>query len=432
MDYLIKRFSPTQILIMFVVILLFSPYIFPRIRIDHLFLLFFLFYFFIKGQFFRSPGIYLLLFYFFGFLVTLFRIIVFDDIFTRWSPFFEYLEWLLRGFLIYEFVRYLYKDFSTLENIYSVIRAWIISCIFIGCVGILQILPWTADPINNFLGKYYINPNFLEAILNQSRITSFTGQPGSYGQIFLCSLIFLLFLGRELFTSTGKYLLTLVGVFLLSFLSLSKNILIGAPILFAIFLMLNTFRFAFIKKILFYMPFLICILYIVYLSNVLVIFDQFITPILNDRLLYAYEVIKAGSVLIFSFVDLFDSTIGVRYFESQSADITVLLDNFLFGVGFTEHNLRLSDSGYTPFLLVGGITGFVFLILYFSAITINSLHRLIYLNYIENTRYNKLFLAYITIIFLFSLIAIGQQTFTLDKSGDLFFILSALILQLRK
>jgi hypothetical protein len=170
----------------------------------------------------------------------------------------------------------------------------------------------------------------------------------------------------------------------------------------------------------------------VYLSNVLVIFDQFITPILNDRLLYAYEVIKAGSVLIFSFVDLFDSTIGVRYFESQSADITVLLDNFLFGVGFTEHNLRLSDSGYTPFLLVGGITGFVFLILYFSAITINSLHRLIYLNYIENTRYNKLFLAYITIIFLFSLIAIGQQTFTLDKSGDLFFILSALILQLRK
>ena len=140
---------------------------------------------------------------------------------------------------------------------------------------------------------------------------------------------------------------------------------------------------------------------------------------------YFYTVIKGAVILLLNSDALFQATLGVRYLESQTGDVTVFLENIFFGVGFTEHFLRLSDSGYTPFLLVGGLVGFIPLLMYMLSIISNSFEGL---NRAEKSKsIFKIRIIFILIIFFNIIIGLGQQTFTLDKSGDFFFIMAAML-----
>ena len=418
--------QPIHYVIGMMLIILFSPYIIPRLRIDHLLLVGLFLFFFLKGRFFSRPGIYIVIFYFIGFAVTFYRIIFLSEVLTRWSPFFDYMEWLIRGFLLFEFTKFILRNGSAEEHVILLFRTWVFATVVIGFIALLQMIPATSAITNNFIGQFYVNEAFLDTLQGGSRSASITSHPGTYGQIFLTSIIILTVARHNFFE--GKFVTNcLFGlIILMSFFSLSKNIFLGIPLLIATVLLYQSFKLNFYYKVIFFIPFLVLAILVISLNTPnFYVLDQFIMDSLSLRLQYFYTVVKGAVNLLGDFDILFQATLGVRYLEAQSADVTVFLNNIFFGVGFTEHSLRLSDSGYTPFLLVGGIIGFLPLIFYLSSIIASAFEGMKKLESIE-TMY--LFRNIFLLLIIFNLlIGTGQQTFTLDKSGDLFFILSGIL-----
>lgn len=426
MMHYLRSIQPIHLIGIFLLIIIFSPYIIPRLRIDHLILLFLIFYFFFKGRFFSSPGIYLTIFYLIGFLVTFIRIIFFDDVLTRWSPFFDYMEWLLRGFIIYEFVRLALQDGIDTKDFILIFKIWVFSSLAIGFIALLQMIPFTASVANSFISKFYVNKDWLDAINGGSRSASIINHPGAYGQIFLLSIIIMLTARYELFHSQRLSNLLFFIIVLMSFFSLSKNILLGLPILFGLYILKLSFQPNTYSKLLFFLPFLLLAIILISLNlDIFYSLDLFLLDNLSSKMAYFYTVIKGAVILLLNSDALFQATLGVRYLESQTGDVTVFLENIFFGVGFTEHFLRLSDSGYTPFLLVGGLVGFIPLLMYMLSIISNSFEGL---NRAEKSKsIFKIRIIFILIIFFNIIIGLGQQTFTLDKSGDFFFIMAAML-----
>jgi hypothetical protein len=287
-------------------------------------------------------------------------------------------------------------------------------------------IPFTASVANSFISKFYVNKDWLDAINGGSRSASIINHPGAYGQIFLLSIIIMLTARYELFHSQRLSNLLFFIIVLMSFFSLSKNILLGLPILFGLYILKLSFQPNTYSKLLFFLPFLLLAIILISLNlDIFYSLDLFLLDNLSSKMAYFYTVIKGAVILLLNSDALFQATLGVRYLESQTGDVTVFLENIFFGVGFTEHFLRLSDSGYTPFLLVGGLVGFIPLLMYMLSIISNSFEGL---NRAEKSKsIFKIRIIFILIIFFNIIIGLGQQTFTLDKSGDFFFIMAAML-----
>jgi len=394
---------------LFLISLIFSPYVFTSIRLDHLIivilLVILLFQKLHKGA---ALSVGFLISYYIIVLIST-SIELFEGQLATYSQILDSFEWYLRGAIIFLF--FASQKFTTKGTLHNLIVIYIASAIIIGVIAVLQII--FGEMVNNIIGSLY-SPNnsggmTFESMMSNRRYSSILYQPVSYGLFFLyaISLVILYsdFYGRHKFT---RYFLILM-LLPLSILSISKAIFLGLPIL-MIFLLIR-------KKItLFLILFSIIFIYLVALStfpiSILESYDW--THVVN----IATDPSKISSVLNTALDSRFSNRGG-----AVTGDLNIVLQHPLLGVGWSEVYARMVDSGYVPVMVRGGIVGLLLYLMYIFTV--------FYQAYKSTCRDPELFKfknLYLFFIVTSLILALGSPVLYIDRVADFYWMFSGVLL----
>jgi hypothetical protein len=390
--------------------IIFSPYIYPAVRLDHILLIILSIYLIFT----RLPlicvkiFIFLLLMYITTFFTTFFQLMI-GNVLAPISPIMDSFEWYLRGAIIFLFVSGI-KNISH-NDIILISKTYIFSTIFIGIIAIVQSLEINNFLVDKFLSFYDPGVSYRRDLGSiNNRYSSILGQPVSYGIFFLFAISILFFYGDRIIKSRIIRIPVFSFVLATSILSVSKVILIGIPILIVsrVFLALIRHVRLRLEDYLSWSFFLILGYFITSESNIFA----------AEHLTNSYKKFTSiFDIILFSY----DARFGAK--AQLATDLNVFKENLIFGIGWSESHkgVHLGDSGYLPILVRSGIVGFFFYVTYLLAIFINS-----FISLRRNfgprdpVAMNYLFLFFISTIF-----ALGTPIFYIDRSSDFFWMISA-------
>jgi len=405
-------------------ILLFSPYLvkdvppFRDIRFDHILLLFMGLRIILSGKVFRSAEFIPFVLMFLIFLCSTFISSISGTFSPSMALFINIVEWYGRGFIILLFLKSSNMWFGE-EEIIKLFRIVIFASVLINVIALCQLISPFDQVVNPFLTRYYSgtfgnNQSYIYILMGQGRAISILAQTGTAGLYALLVFSLLLFLGPNLLKMRkivygGLLAQSLVG----GFLPLSKAFILGVPIVLLIYcLRLNMTR--------------IIKLGFIVLGLCIVAYGGLGYMNLQKHASYAN-----GSVQMLASPDLiYAATFGPRFGEGSALDKTmdITKKNWLIGTGVVS-GIRLCDSQWVPLLVFGGIIGLTYYIWYIITAVWPIIKRkgFIQRNVIAG---RQILIFYLTIFFIYILFGIGSPTFSQDKTGDFFWILTAVLSRL--
>ncbi len=413
---MIYFFKKNQLPILLLVII-FSPYVFTSVRFDHILFIFLS----ILLLFRKIPKISL-----FNFLIlimmyvtiitsTLYHLVE-GGVLSPISPILDSLEWYLRGAIIILFVSGM-SNLST-RDVLTISKVYIFSSIFIAAVAVLQILEINNIILDNFLTFYTPgreNERMLHAI--SGRYSSILGQPVSYGVFFLFAVTILLFYGDKIIYSRIIRYFIFLFVFVSSYFSISKIILIGVPILMLTRLILFLTRFVNLRME-------DCFCWLMLLGT-----SFFVTLESN---IFAAEHLVNNYQNHRSLLDVIDFAVDVRFNSVKGhlfEDMIAFKSNLIFGIGWSHfEGVRLGDSGYLPILVRSGILGMFFYSLYLLSVFGTSFFSLIKNLGVKH----PIVMNYLFLFLISSIFALGSPIFYIDRSSDFFWMISAVAIGIIK
>lgn len=399
-------------------IIIFSPYVFTSVRFDHILLIILS----LTLLFRKIPRVSLLSFaflammYFIIIIATVFKILNGYE-FAPISPILDSFEWYLRGAIIFLFVSGMRN--ITNQDLIIISKIYVLSSILIGAIAILQALEINSIFLSELLA-FYAPSREGERVLNaiNNRYSSILWQPVSYGIFFLFSTSVLFFYGHKIIQSNMIRWFVFLFIFCTSFLSVSKAILIGMPIL--------IFSRIFLAIIL-----LVKLRVEDYLSwFILLSIGMFLTQESN---IFASEHLVNTYGSLTSLFDIISYSSNVRFDTDSgqlSSDIKVFIENPLIGIGWSESGkgVHLGDSGYIPILVRSGMLGLLCYFLYLIVVFKNSFYSL-KLNF---TISNPIVINYLFLFFISLIFAVGTPIFYIDRSADFFWMISGVAIAIRK
>ena len=340
-------------------VIIFSPYIYTSVRFDHIVLVVMFLYLLFKKHDLLPIKIFLLLvgYYLIIVVATFFQIMNGYEL-SPISPILDSFEWYLRGAILFLFVARM-KNLGYVEII-SLSRVYVFSSVIIGMIAVLQL--FGVDSVVNPILSLYETGRSGDRILHSinGRYSSILAQPVSYGIFFLFSVSILMFYGEKLISRKLFRYPIFLFVFLVSYLAISKVILIGIPLLIlfrVLMILIGRSKFKVEDMIIW-----IAILSLMFLLTA-------------DSLIFSAEHLSNSYGSISSMLDVIWNAIYVRFDQSDGqlvTDMNALKENILIGAGWADYGAHLGDSGYMPILVRGGIIGFLFYMTYLISIFIFS------------------------------------------------------------
>ena len=406
-------------------ILLFSPYLvkdvppFRDIRFDHILLLLMGLRIILSGKVFKSAEFIPFTLMFLIFLCSTFISSISGTFSPSMALFINIIEWYGRGFIILLFLKSSNVWFGE-EEIIKLFRIVIFASVLINLIALGQLTSPFNQYINPFLTKYYSGTfgsdvSYIDIVLKQGRAVSIFSQTGTAGLYALLVFTLLLFLDPQLLKMPkmiywGLFAQSLIG----GYLPLSKAFTLGVPIVIVIYFLRSN-----IKRKAKMCLILIGIFAIAYGS----ILKNTATPIHG---MFA----KGGIRMITSPNQIYDVTLKPRFGKGAALDKTmdIVGKNQLLGVGVVS-GIRICDSQWVPLLVFGGIAGLTCYAWYIiiAARLVFRRKDFIQRNMIAG---RQIFIFYLTIFFIYILFGIGSPTFSQDKTGDFFWILTAVLSRL--
>jgi hypothetical protein len=391
------------------ILLIFSPYVFTSIRLDHLMIVILmvilLFQKLHKGA--AISVVFLVSYYIIVLISTGIELISGQQLAT-YSQILDSFEWYLRGAILFLF--FASQKFTSEDTLHNLIIIYIVSALIIGTIALLQII--FGEVVNNFIGNLY-SPNHLggvtfDSMMSNRRYSSILYQPVSYGLYFLyaISLVILYsnFYGKHRFT---RYLLILI-LLPLSILSISKAIFLGIPILMVFLLIRNKIT-----------------LFLIFFSTIFIYLVALITfPI---SILESYDgahIVNIAKDPSYIFAVL-DTALDSRFSDegALSGDLYTVSQHLLLGVGWSEVYARMGDSGYVPIMVRGGIAGLIVYLIYILTV--------FYQSYKATCRDPALFKfknLYLFFIVTSLLLATGSPVLYIDRVADFYWMFSGVLL----
>lgn len=396
-------------------VIIFSPYIYTSVRFDHIALIAISLYLLLKKHDLLPMKIFLLLvsYYFIVVVATFFQIMDGYGL-SPISPILDSFEWYLRGAILFLFVSRM-KNLGYVEII-SLSRVYVFSSVVIGVIAVLQLLG--VDGVVNPILSLYETGRSGDRILHtiNGRYSSILAQPVSYGIFFLFSISILMFYGEKIISRKLFRYPIFLFVFFVSYLAISKVILIGVPLLIlfrVLMILIGRSKFK-VEDMLVWVSIILASLYLT-----------------ADSPIFAAEHLLNSYGSISSIFDVIWNAAYVRFDQSEGqlvTDIKAFKENIFIGIGWANYAAHLGDSGYMPILVRGGIIGFLFYMAYLISIFVFSYRSI--LSFFGNKHpivINYLF--FIAISFVF---AAGTPIFYIDRSSDFLWIISAVFVSMRK
>lgn len=402
-------------------ILLFSPYIvkdvppFRDIRFDHILLLLMGLRIILSGKVFRLAEFIPFTLMFLIFLCSTFISSISGTFSPSMALFINIIEWYGRGFIILLFLKSFNVWFGE-EEVINLFKVVIFASLLINVIALCQLISPFDQVVNPFLTKYYSGTfvdgrSYIYLTLGQGRAVSILAGTGTAGLYALLVFSLLLFLGPNLLKIRkivywGLLAQSLVG----GLLPLSKAFILGVPIVLLTYcLRLNVTR--------------IIKLGFIVLGFCIVAYGGLAYMNLQKHASYA----KTSMRRLTSPDLIYAATFGPRFSEDGALDQTMdtIKENWLIGVGVVS-GIRLCDSQWVPLLVFGGIAGLTCYVWYIiiAARLVFRRKGLIQRNMIAG---RQIFIFYLTIFFIYILFGIGSPTFSQDKTGDFFWILTAVL-----
>lgn len=402
-------------------ILLFSPYVIKDlgllrdIRVDHILLIFMGLRLILTGKVFRSAEFIPFVLMFFIFLCSTFISSISGTFPPSMTYFINSIEWYGRGFIILLFLKSSNVWFGE-EEIIKLFRIVIFASVIINLIALGQLLSPFDQFVNPFLTEYYsgttgTNQSYIDAVLQSGRAVSILAQTGTAGLYALLVFTLLLFLGPNLLKMRrmvywGLLIQSIAG----GLLPWSKAFILGVPFVLLIYcLRLNVTR---IIKVGF-----------IVLGFCVVIYSGFDHVNLQKHASLAKGVMR----MITSPKLIYEVTIIPRFGKEGPLNKTmdIIEKNWLIGVGVVS-GIRMCDSQWVPLLVFGGVGGLACYAWYIiiAAQLVFRRKDFIQRNIVAG---RQIFIFYLTILFVYTLFGIGSPTFSQDKTGDFFWILTAVL-----
>lgn len=387
---------------------IFSPYVFLSVRLDHLLILLLSFLILFKkvdrGALF-SVG-FLFLYYVVVFISTVVKLG--DGHLATNSQILDSFEWYMRGAILFLF--FSGQRSVSVNTLHNFIIIYIASSIVIGSIALLQVL--FGDSVNSIIGALYSPGHFggvtFYSMMSNLRYSSILYQPVSYGLFFLYSIslvvLYSCFFKRH---KRIRYLLILV-LLPLSILSVSKAIFLGIPFL-MFFLLMR-------KKI-----DLFLLLISALLIYFLILFPAFSFVLKGYDWTHLFNIINNPSQVL----SILNTAVESRFGDSGAIveDVSIVSQYPLVGVGWMEFYARMSDSGYIPVMVRGGWIGLILYLLYVLTIFYQSYKTTCY--DFELMRFKNLYLFYILTSLLF---AFGSPVLYIDRIADFYWMFSGVLI----
>ena len=399
-------------------ILLFSPYLvkdvppFRDIRFDHILLVFMGLRIILSGKVFRSAESIPFVLMFLIFLCSTFISSISGTFSPSMALFINIIEWYGRGFIILLFLKSFNVGFGE-EEIIKLFKVVIFASVLINIIALCQLTAPFDQYVNPILSKYYSGSaeSYIRLTLMGRRAVSILAGTGTAGLYALLVFTLLLFLGPKLLKMRkvvywGLLAQSLVG----GFLPLSKAFMLGVPIVLLIYcLRLNVTR---IIKV----GFIVLVFCIVSYCGL---------TYMNFQTHASY--VKTYMRTLTSPDLIYAATFTPRFGEGRALDQTMdtIKKNWLVGVGVVS-GIRLCDSQWVPLLVFGGIAGLTCYVWYIIIAA-----RLVFRRkgFIQRNMMagRQTFIFYLTILSIYILFGVGFPTFSQDKIGDFFWILTAVL-----
>lgn len=410
-----RHFLEKNKLSLLLLVIIFSPYVYTSVRFDHIVLVVIFLYLLSKKHDLLPVKIFSLLAgYYLIIIIGTFVQVMNGYELSPISPILDSFEWYLRGAILFLFVSRM-KNLGYIEII-SLSRVYVFSSVVIGIIAVLQL--FGVDSIVNPVLSLYETGRSGDRILHSinGRYSSILAQPVSYGIFFLFSVSILIFYGEKLIPRKLFRYPIFLFVFLISYLAISKVILIGIPLLIlfrVLMILIGRSKFK-VEDAFIWISILFVSLYLT-----------------SNSLIFSAEHLSNSYGSISSMLDVVWNAVYVRFDQSEGqlvTDMNALKKNIFIGVGWSDYGAHLGDSGYMPILVRGGIVGFLFYMAYLISVFVFSYRSIsFFLGNKHPVVINYLF--FIAISFVF---AMGTPIFYIDRSSDFLWIISGIFVSMRK